>query len=981
MKPIRIQFSAFGSYPGTVDVDFTSLASRGLFVVTGDTGTGKTTIFDAMSYALFGQMPSKDGNDIRSHHADPSTETWARFTFEIDGTRYEADRSPAYDRPKSRGAGFTTQQAKASLNRIDASGTTNLTTKSREMDRIVADLVGLDDAQFRRVMLLPQGEVARFLLDNSKDREELLSQLFGGQVYEHIIKKLADRSKELTNEVGSADEDLRHHLANAISSCRRLFEHLALETPDDLDDRQRHELDELATVVEAPTNALATESRAANEAADAANRDHLEAKESARRFDRANELNNEIATLTAAEPAAIKAAEAAQRSQRARGVTAAAAALEQASEAHRRSTEQADAALDDLTGRAAVVGLTIESTTAADIARAISTERASIERSRAALSEAETARATRDEAAANHNANREQASLIAGEVERLGAEVASIDEHIAAVSAEKIDLDALDAEHSSLTEALTLIEQRDDLRRDLDTLRSNAVSSAADFERCLARYVATEAPRLAAQLVNGEPCPVCGSIDHPQPASDDGGESVDIDAVNAAQHQRDLDAERAAEADQELGRLLTKLGDLAESAPDVIEVEIAENRRRHGAAATAAEAIAQSEARRHILTEQLEQHRADHNRLEGAAPELERALIAAGATLAAATAAIEGIDDSALDRHSATLDEIDNLAALLDQLRTAVTTTEADRRSAEASLATALAESEFDSADEAAAALIDHESERSAIDALEVLQRELGDAVRERERLVAEGIPTERPDPDALAGAAASARSTAEELSRRLTLLTSDREQFDDALAAYDQVGADSASLRSQAEAAKRAVAVCSGNVGSRISLRRWVLGRELEHVTAVASEHLASMTAGRYRIQRVREGAGRQGPKGLDLEVLDAHTGRARRPNSLSGGEQFQASLALALGLADVVSQGAAGSGHRIGALFIDEGFGSLDPRSLDDAIETLHQLQATGRMVGAITHVEAMKERLHPGIVVSRLPDGRGSTLRVNP
>ncbi len=140
-------------------------------------------------------------------------------------------------------------------------------------------------------------------------------------------------------------------------------------------------------------------------------------------------------------------------------------------------------------------------------------------------------------------------------------------------------------------------------------------------------------------------------------------------------------------------------------------------------------------------------------------------------------------------------------------------------------------------------------------------------------------------------------------------------------------------------------------------------------------------MTAGRYRILRVREGAGRQGPKGLDLEVLDAHTGRARRPNSLSGGEQFQASLALALGLADVVSQGAAGSGHRIGALFIDEGFGSLDPRSLDDAIETLHQLQATGRMVGAITHVEAMKERLHPGIVVSRLPDGRGSTLRVNP
>jgi exonuclease SbcC len=114
---------------------------------------------------------------------------------------------------------------------------------------------------------------------------------------------------------------------------------------------------------------------------------------------------------------------------------------------------------------------------------------------------------------------------------------------------------------------------------------------------------------------------------------------------------------------------------------------------------------------------------------------------------------------------------------------------------------------------------------------------------------------------------------------------------------------------------------------------------------------------------------------------VLDAHTGRARSPRTLSGGEQFQASLALALGLADVVSQGGSGSGRRIEALFVDEGFGSLDPRALDDAIETLHQLHASGRMVGAITHVEAMKERLHPGIVVTRLPDGKGSTLRVNP
>jgi exonuclease SbcC len=200
-------------------------------------------------------------------------------------------------------------------------------------------------------------------------------------------------------------------------------------------------------------------------------------------------------------------------------------------------------------------------------------------------------------------------------------------------------------------------------------------------------------------------------------------------------------------------------------------------------------------------------------------------------------------------------------------------------------------------------------------------------------------------------------------------------------IALYDRVGASSEDLRRRAHLTDRAQLVCRGQVGSKVSLSRWVLGRELDRVVAAASVHLAQMTSGRYTLRRVVEASGGRSAQGLELEVLDAHTGRPRSPRTLSGGEQFQASLALALGLADVVSRGGTGSGRRIEALFVDEGFGSLDPRALDDAIETLHQLHASGRMVGAITHVEAMKERLHPGIVVTRLPDGKGSTLRVNP
>ena len=203
----------------------------------------------------------------------------------------------------------------------------------------------------------------------------------------------------------------------------------------------------------------------------------------------------------------------------------------------------------------------------------------------------------------------------------------------------------------------------------------------------------------------------------------------------------------------------------------------------------------------------------------------------------------------------------------------------------------------------------------------------------------------------------------------------------DTALGRHDSLVAGSGSVRVDHERAERAYAVCNNGGALSMSLKRWVLTRELDRVTAAANVHLRHMTAHRYSLQRRGQVTDGRRSFGLDLEVLDATTGLPRSTTTLSGGEQFQASLALALGLADVVSHGGSASGKRFEALFVDEGFGSLDPQALDDAIEALHQLHSTGRMVGAITHVEAMKQQLHVGIAVTRLPDGGGSTLVVNP
>ena len=218
MKPLKIEFAAFGSYPGKVEVDFTALTSRGLFVISGDTGTGKTTVFDAMSFALFGKMPLKPNDDIRSHHADASMKTYAQFTFEAGGAVYVARQTPTYERPSLRGSGTTTERRTVSLSRIDGDLVTTLATSVRDVEDYINDLIGLNAEQFQRVMVLPQGEVQRFLLDDSKDREELLRRLFGGDVFAAITQELKELSRKADDDVGDVDEKITVQLGVAVQA-------------------------------------------------------------------------------------------------------------------------------------------------------------------------------------------------------------------------------------------------------------------------------------------------------------------------------------------------------------------------------------------------------------------------------------------------------------------------------------------------------------------------------------------------------------------------------------------------------------------------------------------------------------------------------------------------------------------------------------------------------------------------------------------
>lgn len=982
MKPLRIEFEAFGSYPGTVDVNFQDLAPRGLFVITGATGTGKTTIFDAMVFALYGTMPLKESNDIRSHHASADARTWVRFTFEVDGVCYRVERSPEYLRPKQKGTGFTKETASATVVRIEADGsTTPITTRASDAAKFCTDLLGLSPTQFTRVMLLPQGDVTRFLLDKSDDREELLGQLFGGEVYERIVYRLKSEADAAKAEVADVEEDERRLLANAVDA---LHEVIGLVGAEPLDGVDALDADQVGSLLESTVEArreLAERSVRATEAATAAEQLAQQARDSADRFDRAIELRGSSAELAAATAGVESAERAARVSAAARPVVTAAdeaARAESVLEQHRRDRDGVCASLSRI---AAEVGVTIDVSSATEVVRTIAN--------------AVDGNAARQSLIEHHRSAAEALELAevavgmgVTELEKAAAALAAAEDELAAVGAalnelepRRRDLDQLGAITEQLARARRDRDALDRLLTDQATCRSAAESAGALHDQLWQQFVATQAPRLAAELRDGDPCPVCGSCEHPAPALDPSAPPVSYDDVTAAQDEMQRRATELQAVADDIAAARSALGELADVPAGELDDRIA----AHSASVAEATAVEDDHVRlvgaRTALEVRIagctEARVAAATRLEG----LHEARDARSTELELAAAQCAGIDGAEVDRVAAALEQCSELATGIDDLFSAVASAAALATARRGDADDGLGASEFTSVDEARAALLDPVVEADHLAAAVTHRAELDRVTTSLATLLELGVPDERPDADALGTTAVELRQAAAELDRRTTTLGLRASDCADALEKRAAVTASNAAVRRRAEVARRAYVVCAGQGAIKMNLRRWVLGNELDRVTAAATVHLGRMTAGRYGIRRMLEAQNAKSAFGLDLEIVDAHTGRPRRPRSLSGGEQFQASLALALGLADVVSLGGTGSGRRMEALFVDEGFGSLDPAALDDAIETLHQLQASGRMVGAITHVETMKERLHVGIAVEALDGGKGSRLTVRP
>ena len=981
MRPLRLEFQAFGSFPGKEVVDFEVLGHRGLFVVTGPTGAGKTTVFDAMGYALYGVLPggrSADG-DPRSHHAAVEVETYAELLFEVDGQRYLVRRSPAQLRPKLRGDGTTAQAAAATLVKVHGAQTEIIATKVGSCTTTCTELVGLDARQFQRVVLLPQGKFTDFLIATDEDRERLLRQLFGGELFETATRLLKEQMLELEQQVAGVDQEVRRHRANADEHYQ--FAHDAWmpepARPGDVEALTEEELRAAVAVLEPARVANREAVAALQRDATAAAERKATAEQQARLFDDAMAARTKLAMLHADAEAVAERADAVEASRRARPVTV----------QHRRATRAA-ATAESAAVALAEVYATVErgfitlarpvpAQEPAAVAAAVQAADHEFAAQRQLWHATQDAITKANQAAAAHaRAEAEHAALLVGvadvqfEITLLRDKIAALEPTVAQIAPLEV---ARDAAHQRLSDRVAL----DAATAALAAAHAGDQDARADYEHVMARFVATQAPRLAAALVPDAPCPVCGSVDHPDIATAAVGDVVDHVAVDAARAIWSSASARVATCTETVASLHGVLGPHARTAVSVLQSGLEDAEVALKLASRAADELATS---RVDLDERMAIHVAVDSGGARRRQSIGRAVRSRHPPACGSRSPVARrgghrpgcTGDGHLDRPAAA--DRRGVAALAGGSRH-------HRHHATARGAPRPGRGAGRQRPPHRGARPRGRHRRGRGDRFGAADHPLARRPRRHHRTRPHargaGCPRHASRGRCREGARPSRRHRGR---HRGAGVHHGGELVGRCRPSPGRRRWGGGRLHRAAPPSRRRTRIvfrtCNGEAGMRVKLERWVLAGELDRVTNAANAHLARMTNHRYRLHR---SAGSKG--GLTLEVFDAHTGRARATASLSGGEQFQASLSLALGLADVVSHGGTASGKQFEALFVDEGFGSLDPDALDDAINALTQLQAAGRMVGAITHVEAMQQQLHVGIEVRSLADGRGSTLTVHP
>ncbi|WP_309104866.1 SMC family ATPase [Microbacterium sp.] len=997
MRLHRLEVEGFGPFRTRQVVDFDAFTDDGIFLIAGRTGAGKTSILDAVCFGLYGGVPRYETGDkrLRSDHCEPDDVSEVVVEFSTTAGRFRVTRSPEYLRPAKRGGGMTKQTQTVSLDEWTDAGWVGRAARAVDVGIELDAILQLSREQFLQVILLAQNRFSEFLLANSKDRQALLRRLFGTERFEDVQARFDERRRRSEQALGS-------RLASVIA---RIEEGERLVTNEDLwgvadtDDPSAGRLEQPNPAGRGPgeridqlRRALArAEYRAERRAAerddaergltetDAALTDAREQRAAQTERDRARAA---LELLDAQEATIDDTRRVLARARAAEGMRSFIVAFERAVAAVEKAEREKQRALADW--RLTAIDLADES---ADALQAWAAERTRESGAWQLAADLERTAATRESQLLAARDAVAQATRVTDEIDR--------------------EREALPGQIAELTRSRDDARRRADRSDELTRRRDEAMArrdAASDVERLTTALAAAErelaadsaalataqtqlaglrqrrldgfAGELASALTDGAPCPVCGAMEHPSPAEH--ADPVSADDVDEAEAARDLaaDSERGAAE-----RVSALRADVAAASARAGESSVAQAESELQAA-TAALAASLAEAQRlnelgatldHLMrrTEELEQERAAAARALADARETLAVREQAAADADALIAEARGDSASVAARLEAARAQIEAATALATALLEHSRQAGAAENAA-AELDAALRESLFDDVAAVTEAL------RPAAEIATMEERITAHVVqREKEKAVLlplemRALPEEPLDIAPVEQAATAARTAWKDAVESAGRAATAVERLQDLVTSAAAEHARTAEQAAEHDVLQNLADTIAGRGANtrKMTLETFVLAAELEEIVSAANRRLSDMSTGRYQLRHSDALAARGAASGLGIVVFDAFTGQTRPAQSLSGGETFLGSLALALGLAEVVT--ARAGGIRLDTLFIDEGFGSLDGDTLDTAMRTLDELRQGGRTVGVISHVEAMQEQIPAQLLVRATPSG---------
>ena len=909
MRPIKLTVSAFGPYAGKNELDLEKLGKGGLYLITGDTGAGKTTIFDAITFALYGEASgsNRETDMLRSKYAAPEVPTFAELLFEYRGENYLIKRNPEYTRPKTKGEGTTTEKADAELHLPDG----KLITGAKNVTKAVAEIIGVDRNQFSQIAMIAQGDFLKLLLASTEDRIKIFQKLFKTQLYSSIQDRLKAESNALDSRYQKTADGIRQYIDG-----------IEWSEDDDLkEDIQKAKNGEMPV---SEVLSLVQELIERDEKADELLKEQRERAE--------KELTEITKKLTQADERK-KLRDSAEKSREKLAVeTEKRLQLRENLENERKREPEM-----------------------AEIAQNISQLKArlsdydELEEKKEQLADAKT---KAEETAGKLKKNRETAESLKNDfeslinegklLENLGEERIKAETKAESAKSQSKALEELGDLYSEMEE---LKGELKDAQNDYLEKASDAEKKRRDYEEKHRAYLDEQAGIIAETLTEGQPCPVCGSVSHPKKAEKSQNaptkEQLDRDKKTCEKAEKAL-----SEASVKAGNLKTSLDEKRKTFEKTFTEQLSSQNFER-----AEETIKCAAEKNGELLKQLEKTLYEIEKKEKRRAEIQK---------------LTAEKQEKYQKLDGEIREGENAAAKY----------EAEKAALSSSVEQLYGKLQFKSKTEAEERIEELENcqkkytlaikaAEKAVSDCETEMAKLGAAIEEAENALKNGHDIDIESLESRQGHFKQIKDEADKKLRDvISRLSANRSAAENIATKMEE----SAEIEAKWRWVKALYDTANGKLAGKekIMLETYIQMTYFDSIIERANTRLMVMTDGQYELKRRREAANNRSKSGLDLDVIDHYNGSERSVKTLSGGESFKASLSLALGLADEIQSSA--GGIKLDTMFVDEGFGSLDEQSLEQAIKALTSLADGERLVGIISHVSELKERIERQIIVKK-------------